>query len=90
MDQDDTPAARARWIGDALHKLTGSPPLVEQVPGGGYRVTVRVVEPPDPAVAAAVLRVLGTADRFGHRDRRQRERLWAEVGPPPPPPLPSS
>ncbi|MFE1318377.1 hypothetical protein [Kitasatospora phosalacinea] len=89
MEHDDTrspdtrsPSERARWIGDALHKLTGHRPLVERLPGGAHRVTLRIVEHPDAAVATAVLRVLGTADRFGHRDERQQERLWAEVDPP--------
>ncbi|MEU3493411.1 hypothetical protein ABZ747_07920 [Kitasatospora cineracea] len=91
MDHNDTHAGRAQWIGDALHKLTGHRPLVERVPGGGYRVTLHVVEHPDAATTVAVLRVLGRGDRFGYRDRRSRERLWVEVDPPNPsrPPNPS-
>ncbi|GLW70856.1 hypothetical protein Kpho02_31550 [Kitasatospora phosalacinea] len=91
MDHDDTrtepgPADRARWIADALHEPTGRRPLLEHLPGGSHRVTLRTVAHPDAAVATAVLRVLGAADRFGHRDRRQQERLWAEVDPPSAPP----
>ncbi|MFE1320307.1 hypothetical protein [Kitasatospora phosalacinea] len=76
-------AERARWIGSTLHRLTGRPPAVERLGGGGFRVTARVVEQPDAAVAAAVLRALGAGDRFGHRKGERWESLWAEVDPAP-------
>ncbi|MDR3033649.1 MAG: hypothetical protein LBV78_11190 [Kitasatospora sp.] len=72
---------RARWIGGALHRLTGRQPLVEGTGDGGFRITARVVERPDSAVAAAVLRVLGAGDRFGHGRNERWEHLWAEIDP---------
>nr|WP_202523838.1 hypothetical protein [Kitasatospora sp. SID7827] len=77
---DGSPAERAARIGGALHRLTGREPVVEQVGGGAFRVTARVTGLPDEAVAAAVLGVLRTGDRFGHSRTGRWERLWAEVG----------
>ncbi|MFK0195484.1 hypothetical protein [Kitasatospora sp. NPDC090308] len=80
-----TSAERARWIGGALHRLTGRQPLVRHTGDGGFRITTRITGPEDSALVAAVLRVLGAGDRFGHSKNERWEHLWAEVGPQPEP-----
>ncbi|WP_282205934.1 hypothetical protein [Kitasatospora fiedleri] len=78
-------AERARWIGGALHRLTGRQPLVRRTGDGGFRITTRITDPPDSALVAEVLGVLGAGDRFGHSKNERWEHLWAEVDPQPQP-----
>ncbi|RKE22851.1 hypothetical protein [Streptomyces sp. TLI_171] len=75
---------RARRIADALHRLTGRPPVAHRTRTGATRLFVRVTEQPDDAQALALLRVLGLGDRFGHSDTARWERLWVEIAAPPP------
>ncbi|WP_033213379.1 hypothetical protein [Kitasatospora phosalacinea] len=62
-----------------MRELLGRQPLVEELRGGGFRITTRVVEQPDAEVAEAVFRALRGADRFGHTRGDRWESLWAEV-----------
>ncbi|KDN81410.1 hypothetical protein [Kitasatospora cheerisanensis] len=71
--------ARARRIADALHKLTGHPPVVDRTRTGATRVSVRVAERADRTQTLAVLRVLGQGDSFGHDRTARWEKVWVEV-----------
>ncbi|BAJ32553.1 MULTISPECIES: hypothetical protein [Kitasatospora] len=77
---------RVSRIADALHKLTGRPPVVDRTRTGATRLSVRVSEQPDATQALAVLRVLSLGDRFGHSDNARWERVWVEIADRPAPP----
>ncbi|QKW23115.1 hypothetical protein HUT16_32090 [Kitasatospora sp. NA04385] len=80
MDGLSGPAdERVRWIGDALHKLTGTEPTLDRSRAGCTRLSVRVTEQPDRTQTLAVLRILRLGDRFGHTETARWERIWVEV-----------
>ncbi|RAJ46370.1 hypothetical protein K353_00748 [Kitasatospora sp. SolWspMP-SS2h] len=70
---------RVSRVADALHKLTGRPPVVDRTRTGATRLSVGVGEHPDRTQTLAVLRVLSLGDRFGHSDNARWERVWVEI-----------
>ncbi|MEV7215198.1 hypothetical protein AB0O31_19145 [Kitasatospora cineracea] len=70
---------RVRRISDALHKLTGLPPVVSRTRTGATRLSVRVIEQPDRTQTLAVLRILGLGDRFGHSHNARWPHIWVEI-----------
>lgn len=84
--EPDRSSERVRRISDALHKLTGRPPVVDRTRTGATRLSVRVVEQPDRTQTLAVLRVLGLGDRFGHSDNARWPHIWVEIADRPDPP----
>ncbi|GLW56781.1 hypothetical protein [Kitasatospora phosalacinea] len=71
--------ARVRLIADALHKLTGRPPVVDRTRHGATRLSVRVTEQPDQTQTLAMLRVLALGDRYGHTETARWQRVWVEI-----------